>query len=56
MSEQVHEQSKARCNCGTPLDEVEHVPGTENCIACHELLLMQATGHGIVRRGLLLCR
>ncbi len=36
------------CDCGTLLSEVCLIPGTENCLACHELVVMEQTGVGVV--------
>jgi hypothetical protein len=36
-------ESNMHCKCGTPLAEVEFIPGTEACSGCHELLVMKET-------------
>lgn len=30
------------------MKEVSHIPGTEGCMACHELTVMEQTGVGVV--------
>ncbi len=36
------------CVCGTQMDEVCFIDGTDNCLACHELHVMEQTGAGVV--------
>ena len=42
-------EDKELCKCGTPKSEICFIPGTEGCMACHELYLMEQTGVGLVR-------
>lgn len=36
------------CRCGTPLQDVCLIPGTDSCMGCHELRIMETTGTGVV--------
>lgn len=36
------------CQCGTPMQDVCLIPGTNSCFACHELHVMEQTGIGVV--------
>lgn len=36
------------CDCGTLLSEVCLIPGTDACLACHELMVMEQTNVGVV--------
>ncbi len=47
LIQEQQEQEEEFCECGTPKSEVCLIPGTDACMTCHELYLMEQTGIGV---------